>query len=165
MARRAGAPDRLRAGRVVSMTYEVTIGQREAQQAAVMTADLGRDEVPGFLARAYGQLFADLGSRGGSPAGPPFARYRIDGDTFHVTAGVPVAAVPAGIQSAELPGGTVATTVHVGSYEGLPEAFHAVIEWIGANGYRISSEPWESYLDDPSVPAPRTEVCFPVSQA
>lgn len=144
------------------MTYEVSLEQRAAQPAAVMTADLQQDGIPGFLGEAYGAIFTGLQRAGIQPAGPPFARYSVEGGIFHVTAGVPVATVPADLTAAELPGGTIATTLHVGSYETLPEAFHTVIEWIGSNGYRITGDPWESYLDEPDVPAPRTLVCFPV---
>lgn len=144
------------------VSYEVTIEQRDAQQAVVMSAALGREQIPEFLGSAYGSLFAQLAQRGVSPGGPPFARYQVDNDSFHVTAGVPVGQVPEGLPGGTLPGGLIATTLHVGSYEGLPEAFHAVIDWVGSNGYRIAADPWESYLDDPSVAEPRTQVCFPV---
>ena len=138
------------------------------QPLLALTADVPREEVGGFLQQAYPRLFAALGEASAMPIGPPVARYRIDESSFHVTAGVPcigLSAAPAGLELTELPGGMLASTVHRGSYETLPEAFHAVIEWITANGYRIAGDPWECYLDGPEVPQPRTQVCFPVAAA
>lgn len=147
---------------MVGVDYEVSVEHQDPRHAVVMGADLGREEVPQFLQRAYPTLVSMLERIDVVPTGPPFARYRIREDTFHVTAGLPVAQVPDGLEAGELPGGDIVTTVHVGSYDGLPDAFHAVIGWIGNNGYRIAADPWESYLDDPSVAEPRTQVCFPV---
>lgn len=145
--------------------YEVTLAHEPAQPILSLTGDVPREEVPAFLQQAYPRLFAALQQAGASPTGPPLARYRVDETTFHVTAGVPcagVTTVPAGVEAGELPGGEIASTIHRGSYETLPEAFHAVIEWIGTNGYQIAGDPWESYLDEPQVSQPRTRVSFPV---
>lgn len=146
--------------------YEVTLAHEPAQPILVLTADVSREDVPAFLQQAYPRLFAGLQQAGATPTGPPLARYRIDETTFHVTAGVPcqtVGSPPTDVETDELPGGEIASTIHQGSYETLPEAFHAVIEWVGANGYRITGDPWESYLDEPTVPQPRTRVSFPVA--
>jgi effector-binding domain-containing protein len=148
--------------------YEVSLADAPPQSILALTADVPREEVGGFLQQAYPRLFAALAAIPAMPVGPTIARYRIDETTFHVTAGVPcvgVAQAPEGLELAELPGGPLASTVHHGSYETLPEAFHAVIEWIDANGYRIAADPWECYLDGPEVAQPRTQVCFPVAKA
>jgi effector-binding domain-containing protein len=147
------------------VTYDITVESRSPQRAAVIRARVTRDEIPALLNSAFPEIFGVLQAQGVPIAGPPFARYGMDDDAFDVTAGFPVAAAvePDGrIEASELPGGEVVTTVHVGSYEGLAGAFHAVREWVAGNGRQIAGDPWESYLDGPEVPEPRTMVCFPV---
>lgn len=147
------------------MDYEITIEQREAQPVAVIVGRVDRQRVAEFLRGAYEELFAALA---GPPIGPPFARYRMLTDGFEVTAGVPLAGeqptvgrVTAGL----LPGGPVAVTRHVGAYDDLPAAYDALMAWIRDHGRSVAADPWEAYLDGPEVPQPRTEVCFPVTEA
>lgn len=63
-------------------------------------------------------------------------------------------------------GGLVATTVHVGPYSSLSDAYGALTRWIGENGYRANGAPYEFYLKDHrSGLGPedwQTKVCFPV---
>ncbi len=147
------------------MTYDITVETCPAQPAAVVRDRVTREEIPALLNGAFPEIFLFLQSRAVAISGPPFARYGLGEDAFDVTAGFPVSGEiePTGrIQAGELPGGEVATTVHVGSYQGLADALHAVLEWIQANGREIAGDPWESYLDGPEVPEPRTQVCFPL---
>lgn len=130
-----------------------------------MSTRIPRAGIAEFLAGAYAEIFQVLQGQSTAPAGPPFARYRDDGDAFEVTAGIPVVTgitAEGSVQPGELPGGEVATTLHRGSYDGLANAFHAVIDWITSQGRVIAADPWESHLDGPEVPEPRTIVCFPV---
>jgi effector-binding domain-containing protein len=69
------------------------------------------------------------------------------------------------VQPSTLPGGTVATTVHVGSYLELGAAYSALEEWLGANGFVPAGHPWETYLDAPEVDEPRTLVSAPCRKA
>lgn len=147
------------------MTYEVTVEYQPRRDAAVIGTRVARDGIAAFLAGAYAEIIQAVQAQSVAPAGPPFARYRDAGDAFEVTAGIPVAAgitAQGRVRPGELPGGEVATTLHRGSYEGLAGAFHAVIDWITSQGRVIAADPWESHLDGPEVPEPRTIVCFPV---
>jgi effector-binding domain-containing protein len=45
------------------------------------------------------------------------------------------------------PEGEVASTVHVGAYDGLKRAHDAVHAWIGANDRRVGGWSWEIYGD------------------
>ena len=78
------------------------------------------------------------------------------------TTPVEVGATPGDV----LPGGWVAVTWHVGPYEGLPHAHHAIIDWLADTGHEAAGAPWEVYWTDPSeVPDPaawRTEVFHPI---
>ena len=149
------------------MEYQIAVAHEEPQNELVLMQSLMREEVPRFLNTAFPRVAEFPTQQGIKPSGPPFARYRVDGDTLHVAAGFPV---PSGVVGSghvltdELPGGDIASTVHVGSYEDLPVAFHAVMEWLTGAGYEIAGEPWESYLDQADVPQPRTQVNFPVAR-
>ena len=70
------------------------------------------------------------------------------------------------IQAGELPGGTVATVIHKGPYEGLPQTWAALVEWISAQGLQPAGAPWEVYLTDPGAEPDsskwRTQIFFPV---
>lgn len=69
----------------------------------------------------------------------------------------------------ELQGGTMATTVHHGSYKTIGEAHEAVISWIEANGYRIAGPDRELNLyhtmpislDNPTYV---TEIQYPIEK-
>jgi effector-binding domain-containing protein len=63
-----------------------------------------------------------------------------------------------------LPGGEVATTTHVGSYDDVAAAYSAVERWLDDQGLVPVGDPWESYLDGPEVAQPRTVVCFPCAR-
>jgi effector-binding domain-containing protein len=66
----------------------------------------------------------------------------------------------------EIPGGTVATTMHKGHYSAIGETYRAVEGWIAANGRRPAGPPREVYLNDPrSVPERDllTEIDWPIA--
>jgi len=57
------------------------------------------------------------------------------------------------VVASSLPGGTVAMTVHRGSYAGLGSAHKAVVDWCAGHGRRITGTRWEVYgphRDDPA---------------
>ena len=66
-----------------------------------------------------------------------------------------------------LPGATMASTIHHGSYETIGNAHEAVLRWIESNGYRIAGPDREVYIynaqpirrDDPTYV---TEIQYPV---
>lgn len=134
------------------------------------------------LAAAFDRGFPLVASRvaatGGTLAGPPFGRYhRFGPDVVDVEIGFPVAQAPdlppladvpqGDVGTSALPGGPVARTTHVGSYDGLSVTYEALHDWIHSQpGYDDAAAPWESYVDDPrSVDDPatlRTEIVWPL---
>ena len=149
------------------MEYAVTLEQRVEQPAAVVRGRVAVEGLPAFLGGAFGEVGAALAAQNLAPAGPPFGRYRVVEDGFDVEAGFPASGTVAGtgrVEPSALPGGPVATTTHVGSYDGVAAAYEAVTEWVESAGYTVDGEPWECYLDGPEVAEPRTLVCFPCTQ-
>lgn len=150
-------------------TYEVIPGTRTAQPAAVCVATLPVGELPTWLGRAFSNVAGFLAAHGPHPVGPPFARYhQLDGGRFEVAAGFPVPTSIDGageVQPLLLPGGPVATTVHVGPYDAMVPGYQAVLAWITAHEGEVVGDAWEVYLSDPTAqPDPatwRTEIVQP----
>jgi hypothetical protein len=100
--------------------------------------------------RSYAASFEADAALGVAPAGPPFIRYLETGERFVLELGVPVpAGIDGDLEDSELPGGRVAVLRHVGPYDGLPQAFEQLRDWIAASGEQIAGPGWESYLTDP----------------
>lgn len=147
------------------MSYDIDLQELPQQTAAVVRAHVGHQGIGDFLGEAFGEVMGAVGHQGLHPAGPPFGRYRPAEDGgWDIEAGFPVsgAAAPEGrVEPMTLPGGRVAHTTHVGDYGSLSAAYEAVTAWLTGQGYVPAGEPWESYLDEPDVANPRTEVYFP----
>lgn len=146
------------------MPYTFEVERRSAQEAAVVRASVRPEEIGAFVGSAFGEVLDALGAQGLQPTGPPFCSYRMLDDHFDAAAGFPASGpvVPVGrVEPSVLPGGTIATTMHVGPYDQLGEAYEQLMSWMEAEGLTPAGEPWESYLDGPEVPQPRTLVCVP----
>lgn len=131
-------------------------------------ADLG-DAGP----RAFGELIAHLGRAQAQPVGPLFALYHgpeFDEEAVDVEWCVPVDRPVSGqghMGGRELPGGTVAYTLHAGPYDALgPAAYAALQSWMQEHGHESDGPPREVYLvgtcqaREPA--AYRTELQWPI---
>ena len=58
-------------------------------------------------------------------------------------------------------GGPVVSVVHRGSYDTVAAAYELLLRSVSDAGGQPAGAPWESYLDEPGVPEPRTEVVLP----
>jgi len=146
------------------MSYEVHSATLQRQPAAVVRGHVKLGDIAEFLGAAFQEVAKVLGQQGLSPAGPPFGRYTPSDGGFEVETGFPVGErvmATGRVTPDELPGGLVAFTVHTGAYDGVGAAHAAATDWIADNGYVVSGQAWERYLDDPEVPLPRTEVFVP----
>ncbi len=149
-------------------TYDVTLAELPEQQIAVVRAHVPFDGLAAFLGGAFGEVAEVLGGAGDEPAGMPVARYRVTADGFDAEAGFPVRhpVTPIGrVESSVLAGGSVARVMHRGAYADVRAAYEAALRWIDANGMQTAGDPWESYLDEPDVAEPRTEVFVPCRRA
>jgi effector-binding domain-containing protein len=129
-------------------------------------------EIGRSIGEAYGKLFEYLGRTGEFPAGPPFCLYHDEEykeEGADVEACVPTAQLLPGegeVKSSELPGGKMASTLHMGPFDRIGEAYRDLMLWITEQGYSPAAPCREVYLvgpeqtDDPGEY--RTEILCPV---
>jgi effector-binding domain-containing protein len=118
-----------------------------------------------------GVLMETVAGSGATRAGPPFLVTMGEMDDpagVDLEIGVPIEGpfeATDDVAESVLPGGTVASTVHVGSYRSIGRAYGALAPWIAEQGREIAGPPVEIYISDPDETPPeelRTEVRFPV---
>ncbi len=151
---------------------ECSVIELPTQPTAVVRATVPMQELPAFFSRAYGSVMAALGAQGLTPVGGPFAYYLgMPTETVQVEAGFPIAqpiAPSSDVVASGLPGGKVATVVHVGPYEALPATYDRLTAWARERGLQMADSMWEVYYSDPEKePDPstwRTGVYWPVVQ-
>ena len=151
------------------MGYEVDQTEIETQQVLLIRAETTPAGIGPTYRDALAELDGYLEAKGIEPAGPPFARFPVyTPDRVVMEVGVPVGSRVGGqgrIEAGDLPGGTVATTVHVGSYKNLGAAHAALTEWLGSKG-KTGGAPWEIYLAGPPEIAEsslwRTQIVYPI---
>jgi AraC family transcriptional regulator len=151
----------------------VTTRTQNPQSVLFIRRKTKASEIAKTLGEILPKVFAHAQAAGIPLAGPPYVRYVTVGrGLMTLEGGMPVAAPARGegeIEAGELPGGLVATTTHVGPYEGLQETHAALEAWIEAGEHEAAAGgPWEVYITDPGqVPDPRewrTEVYWPLKR-
>ena len=154
--------------------YQVIIKKIEPQVIASIRTVL---PTYGDVGQLYGEIFGYLGSQGITiPAGPTmFICYdpEYKEKDVDVEAGVPInKTIPSAgrVKVYELPGmEQAACAIYKGPYEGIGEAYSAIMAWVENNGYQITGPDRELYLtspadtDDPNQYI--TEIQFPVEKA
>ena len=149
---------------------EVTEKQIEAQPAAVIRTKARQPDLGPVMDELFPLVLAFIQASGAQPAGPPFCRYLSMGsEEWEIEPGVPVTEPVAGegrVEAAELPGGAVLSTMHVGPYETLGQSWDALDRWVKQEGKVPGGAAWELYVTDPAVvtdPAEcRTELVMPL---
>ena len=154
------------------MTYSITKTTLSPQPALVVRRSVNRPEIAATIADVLPRVFMYAQRHGLALTGQPFTRY--------VEAGPGLVTIEPGMHVAKtgnapgggevvldtLPGGEAATTVHMGPYENLPDAYAAIERWMKANGATSAGAPWEVYVTDPAdYPDPKdwkTEIFWPL---
>lgn len=156
----------------VTVSYKVNVKQISDQQIASVRTHTSLPKIGEAMEQGFGDLFGRLGWADAYPVGPPFSIYH--GDEFDETdidveMCAPVGQVVPGSQQPafrELPGGTVAYTLHSGAYEEIGPAYQSLASWIQEHGHETAGPPREVYLVGPDrVSDPveyRTEVIWPI---
>ena len=152
------------------MTYEVKLKDVPAQLALTVRKRVTMATIALAMGEAFGAIMAHVEAGEAQYAGPPFALYPGEiADEFDVVICMPVApgaTAGPGVDLEEVPGGTVACTMHKGPYSGVGEAYGALQAWMAANGKRPGGPPREVYLNEPgAVPDAEllTEVDWPIA--
>ena len=111
----------------------------------------------------FSALFPALAERGIRPVGPAFSLYRrMPSETVDVEVGIPVAsALDAEIRTASgvvlvpsaLPAGRVARATHLGSYDGLADAWGSLMTGLADKGVAPGLPFWEIYVTEPTPDA------------
>jgi effector-binding domain-containing protein len=149
----------------MTTNYQIAAADLQEQRVACVHGRILTGEIATFLATAYSKVPPATAQQGLRVSGPPYARYRFEKDgTVDVEAGFPVSGAmtrSGDVGPGTLPGGHVLTTLHVGGYNELGDAYDALETHLIANGYEPVGAAWECYLDGPEVPEPRTKVYQP----
>jgi AraC family transcriptional regulator len=166
------------------MTYSIVKKDLQPQPVLVVRRRIKRSEIAATIAESLPHVFQYAQQHGIALAGLPFTRYvEMGPGLMTIEPGMRIAATdqnsiaidPTWTRTAQdanvvkdtLPGGSVVTTTHMGSYEKLPEAYAAIQEWIEAKGLVTAGAPWECYVTDPAEYADpkdwKTDVFWPVS--
>jgi DNA-binding transcriptional MerR regulator len=151
---------------------EVVIKKVEPQQIASV-----RDVIPTYSEQGglWGELEGYLAAQRVRPTGPCLTIYHDEEYKAHdVDAEVcePIdAALPetSRVRARTLPAAEVVSAVHRGPYTTLGKSIQDIIQWVEANGYRITGPEREIYLQparngSQSDPETVTEVQFPVEK-
>jgi effector-binding domain-containing protein len=148
------------------MLTEPKLEQRPERPYAGIRCNVTMLEIATVLPPLIREVFAWLGERHATPAGPPFFRYRVIDMSrrLEIDVGVPVAAALSGDQRVivdTLPGGQYATVIHTGNPAQLVEANAALQKWGSRNGIKWRESKvergtaWASrleiYLTDPAT--------------
>jgi effector-binding domain-containing protein len=140
-------------------------------RAAVLRRHSDAATVGRAVRDGMGTLMETLAHAGVTRSGPPFLVTEGEMDDpagLDLVLGVPVDGPFTGageVTEGTLPGGTVASALHVGSYRSIGETYGALTSWIAQQGRQIAGPPVETYVSDPdetSTEELRTEVRFPV---
>ncbi len=148
---------------------EPEIHRLPMRETAIVAIDAAKSEFPDAIGHAIGEVAAAMETAGVELAGPPFARYLAFEPRIRAEVGFPVrrpAPDVGRVGPGRLPGGRVASVVHVGPYDGLEQTYGLLTRWLGELGLRATGPLWEVYWSDPVTdPDPatwRTEIFAPI---
>jgi AraC family transcriptional regulator len=165
------------------MTYSIIRKDLEPQRVLLARRRVKRSEIAATIGAVLTDVFQYAQQHGRAIAGHPFTRYIEFGAglvTLEPGMKIVESAPPAAFNSASstavsatdavveevLPGGPVMTTIHIGPYDTLPDAYAALESWMDSHEIQRAGAPWEYYITDPTdVPDPKdwkTEIFWPI---
>jgi effector-binding domain-containing protein len=135
---------------------EISIEQVEPRTIASVRRRAAPEQLSTVVPAACGEVWDFVRARGIADPGRLVALYRAGEDgRLDVEVGVEVAGPFTGdgeVSCSAIPGGAVATTVHIGPYDRLGAAHEAISEWCRRNHREWAGLNWEIYGhwdDDP----------------
>jgi effector-binding domain-containing protein len=134
----------------------VVVEQRQPQPVLSIRANVPVAQLTQAQGESLRALWSFLQQHRVTPAGPPVVRYHSFGETqADLETGIPVAEAVADegrVAAGELPGGAAITTWHLGSHDGLADAYARLGSWLDTNRREADGAAWEVYgWIDPSV--------------
>jgi effector-binding domain-containing protein len=152
------------------MGYQIETKEMQSQPIVSIRATTDEAGLGKFFETTYPVLTSSIQSEGLQPTGPPFARYfKFSKEEVDVEGGVPVSGSPKGggdVNAGEIPGGRVASTMHVGPYDKLGDAYAAIETFMKENGLEAAGPPMEIYWSDPQEEKDtsklQTEIVWPI---
>jgi effector-binding domain-containing protein len=151
--------------------HDVHTREVAAQQVAAVRRHTSMPTIGEDIAAGLNEVGMALETVGVQLVGRPFIVFhgRIDdltGGDIEICS--PVATSFPGVEEVygtTVPGGTIASTIHRGSYDEMAPAYAAVITWMDKHGLEPSGPPREYYLNDLETTKPDdllTEIAFPI---
>ena len=157
------------------VVHKTVQAQRVASKREVIP---GGDAIGMTIKRLFIEVATYIEEQGAKPAGPAMSVWHVctndpteEGNEVDFEAAIPVEGSLPDSQSVrihELPRAYVASVVHHGSFEDIPQAYKAGFAWIEANGSKVVGPIREVYLqyDEDSDPTNNiTEVQIPVENS
>ncbi len=134
---------------------DVELTEVPSEIVAMVRRVVPMDGLPSFFGEAFEMVAAAVPEAGGVISGPPFGWYHgMPTETVDVAAGFPVSGdvhVPdGGVVVAERPGGRALVAIHVGSYDGLAQAWGDILRKAEQESLTLCPGFWEDYLSDPT---------------
>ncbi len=147
-------------------SYDVVLKEVAPQLVAGIRAVIPHYGAIGSL---FDELFAYLGGQGvsGMAVGIDHNTEYMERDPDMEAAVYLEAPVPEGgrVKLRTLPGGLVASTIHKGPYEGMSQAYAALMTWLEPSGYKPVGQSRELYLHMAATPDGHvTEIQIPVAR-
>lgn len=139
------------------MTADPQVVTIDPVELAVVREVVPMPALAEFYDRAYAALATSIQAQGRRAVGPAYGlTFSMPTDTIDVAAGFPVDAPVAedGVVSPlSTPSGRAVRHEHLGSYDGLGEAWGRLFAWVEARGLTPGPLMWEVYVTEPSPDA------------
>lgn len=127
----------------------------DAVRVARIPLTIPRAEIREVMGRGITELMSAVAAQGVGPAGAWLTHHhRMDPGVFDFDICVPVSAevLPVGrVLPGELPAARVARTIYQGPYEGLGDAWGALMAWVQEQGLSAGPDLWEVYEAGPET--------------
>jgi effector-binding domain-containing protein len=151
--------------------YEVVVKNLSEQKLLVIHSRANAQNIGAVITELLPEVWQYIAEKNLSRKGRNVVVYHgEEGCTFHDEVGIPVEVGVQALQDFEAtdrillsrtPGGRVASTLHIGPYQNLPQAHAAVREWCEHNGHELHGLNWEIYgHHNPNSEESETEVCY-----
>jgi DNA-binding transcriptional MerR regulator/effector-binding domain-containing protein len=117
-----------------------------------LAASATSDDIGPIIQPMYPQIIEALSAAGETPVGPSVAYYspapEQSEDALWVHATFPVLSTSVtGLETFEIPGGEVATLIHVGSMASIDSTYQTLNRWVSDQGFTLTGQGREIYLE------------------